>query len=81
MATEMLQLSDKWAPVLTSQPETGMGYQIATIVLADGSRYEHAVIESGIITRVRGFTSIPFKEEDIAEIIVTHDKWDFSNRT
>ena len=74
----MLQLSNKWGPVLVSQPETGMGYQIASITLHDGRCYNQAVIESGRITRIRNYDKIPFKEEDIAEIIVTHDKWDFS---
>jgi hypothetical protein len=74
----MLQLSDKWGPRLVSQPETGMGYQIASIVLRDGTRYDQAIIEAGCIIRIRNHDKIPFKEEDIAQIIVTHDKWDFS---
>ena len=74
----MLQLSDEWGPVLVSQPETGMGYQVASIILRDGTRYNQAIIESGYITRIRNYDKIPFREEEIAEIIVTHDKWDFS---
>ena len=74
----MLQLSDKWGPVLVSKPETGMGYQVASIILRDGTRYNQAIIESGYITRIRNYDKIPFREEEIAEIIVTHDKWDFS---
>lgn len=74
----MLNLSDKWAPQLISQPETGMGYQVATIVLKTGARYNQVVIDSGCITRIRGMADIPFREDEIAEIIVTHDKWDFS---
>lgn len=73
----MLQLSDKWGPVLVSQPETGMGYQVASIVLKDGSRYDQTLIEAGCITRIRGLEDIPFSEDEIAEIIVTHDKWNF----
>lgn len=73
----MLQLSDKWGPKLTSQPETGMGYQIASIVLEDGTRWDQALIEDGHITRIRGLSSIPFSEDQIADIIITHDKWSF----
>ena len=73
----MLQLSDKWGPGLVSQPETGMGYQVASIILKDGSRYDQALIEAGYVTRIRGLEDIPFSEDQIAEIIVTHDKWDF----
>ena len=74
----MLRLSDKWAPQLISQPETGLGYQIATIILKTGARYKQVVIDSGYITKIRGVRDIPFSEEEIGEIIVTHDKWDFS---
>jgi hypothetical protein len=74
----MLQLSDKWGPILVAQPETGMGYQVATIILKDGSRYDQALIEAGCITRIHGLQDIPFSENQIAEIIVTHHKWDFA---
>jgi hypothetical protein len=74
----MLQLSDKWGPGLVSQPETGMGYQVASVILKDGSRYDQALIESGFITRIRGLDRIPFREEDIADIVVTHDRWNLN---
>lgn len=74
----MLQLSDKWGPVLLSQPETGLGYQVASIILKDGARYDQALIEAGYVTRIRGLEEIPFGEDQIAEIIVTHDKWNFA---
>lgn len=73
----MLALSNKWAAELVAQPETGMGYQIATIVLKDGRRYEQAVIVGGYVTKIRGLKDIPFAEADIRQIIVTHAKWDF----
>ena len=76
----MLKLSTKWASVLLAQRETGMGYQVASVVLKDGSRHDQVLIESGLITKVRGRLDIPFAEEDIAEIIVTHDKWPFGER-
>ena len=74
----MLQLADKWAPLLISQPETGAGYQVASVMTKDGSRYDQVVIEGGFITRIRGLREIPFSADDIAEIVVTHDKWDFA---
>jgi hypothetical protein len=73
-----MRLPDKWGPVLASQPETGMGYQVATVIMKDGSQYEHVVIEEGQITRIKGLSSIPFKAHDIADIRITHEKWDFS---
>ena len=48
----MLVLSDRWAEVLTSQPETGMGYQIVWIRLKDGRRIDNVTVVGGIISRL-----------------------------
>ena len=55
-----------------------MGYQIATVVLKNGRRFDQVVIVEGLITKIRGRQGIPFTEDEIAEIILTHDKWDWS---
>jgi hypothetical protein len=68
----MLELSEQWAPFLTSQPETGMGFQIVTILLHDGREFEDVVIDSGHITRIGYSRNIPFVEADIQKITVTH---------
>lgn len=73
----MIILSNKWGPKLVAQGETGMGYQIATIVLKDGEQFKQAVIVGRNLTRIRNMEKIPFEENDIDEIVVTHDKWDF----
>ncbi len=54
-----------------------MGYQIADIVLKDGKIYKQVVIDSGFITRVRGLKNIPFNADEIEDVIITNDKWDF----
>jgi hypothetical protein len=72
-----LQLPEKWAPRLISQPETGMGYQTASVTLRDGSVIEDVLIVGGTITEVRGHDSIPFSAEDISDITVTNRKWAF----
>jgi len=74
----MLQLSDKWGALLVAEPETGPGYQVASVVLRDGRRYDQVVIEGGYITRIKDLAEIPFGEDQIAGIVVTHEKWDFS---
>ena len=74
----MIELSKELINQLINKPETGMGYQIVSIVLRDGTKYNQVVVDSGNITHIKGFEDIPFSEEDIQEIIVTHDKWDFS---
>ena len=73
----MIKLTTEWINQLTIKPETGMGYQIVSIVLRDGTRYDQVVVDAGYITQIKGFTVIPFSEEYIQEIIVTHNKWDF----
>lgn len=45
----MLALTDKWAPILTSQPETGMNYQIASVFLRDGRRFNDVTISGEYI--------------------------------
>jgi len=35
------------------------------------------VILEGRVGKIRGRRDVPFTEEDIAEIIITHDKWDW----
>lgn len=55
-----------------------MGYQVVSIVLRNGQRIDQVLVESGVITRARGQDSIPFREDEIADLIVTHDRWDFA---
>lgn len=70
----MLQLSEKWAPILLSQPETGMDYQIASVFLRDGRRFDRVMIVGGMITSVDGNRETPFREEEIMDIKVTHER-------
>lgn len=70
----MISLSSKWAEVLVSQPETGMGYQVATVFLKDGRHYERVMIVGGTIASIHGSPTILFEELDIDKIVVTHDK-------
>ncbi len=71
----ILQLSDKWVQFLVNQPETGMGYQVCTIRLRDGRDFKQAIVDSGLVTKIKDTDGIPFSEDEIDEIIVTHDKW------
>jgi hypothetical protein len=74
----MLRLGEKWAKVLTRERESGMGYQVVSIFLMDGRRYDGVVVVDGMISKVADSTSLPFVEEDIARIVVTHDPIDRS---
>lgn len=68
----MLRLSDKWAPILNAQPETGMGYQVASVSLKDGRQFNDVLIAGGIVNRVGDQTDVPFGDDDIQRIVVTH---------
>ncbi len=69
-----LRLGVSWAAVLNRQPESGMGYQVVSIVLKDGRRIDNVTIVDGTISSAAGSEQLPFVEEDIVEIIVTHAK-------
>jgi len=44
------------ATSLKREKETGPGYQIVSVVLKDGTRFEQVVASEGYIIAVRGFT-------------------------
>ena len=70
--------SGKWITRVRSLPETGMGYTVVRVALRDGRAFNQAVVDSGVLNRVRGLTDIPFTEDDITEIVATHQKWDWN---
>jgi hypothetical protein len=53
-----------------------MTYKIITMVLTDGRRIERIPYCTGRIdlTGLPGFWKVPFSEQDIASVAVTHDK-------
>jgi hypothetical protein len=74
----VITLSEKWAKELASKPETGMGYQVVSVILEDGKRFDQVAVVEGRITEIRGRKDIPFAENQIAQIVLTHDKWNFN---
>ncbi len=60
----MITLNKKWSEYLKSQPETGMGYQIARVVLDDGRAFDRVLILGDQIHEVDDSTTIPFSEND-----------------
>ena len=69
----MLQLGDRWADVLASERESGMGHHVVTVRLKDGRQFAGVAVVGGIISRVAGAETIHFAEDDIEDIVVTHD--------
>lgn len=71
-----LALPTKWASILRNRPESGMTYQIVTVVLSDGRRFERLPCIGGIVdlTGLAGYWKAPFSGDDIVELEVTHDR-------
>jgi hypothetical protein len=74
----VIRLSEKWASELANKPETGMGYHVVTVIVQDGRRFDQTAVVEGKIAEIRGLDEIPFTESEIAQIILTHDKWNFN---
>jgi hypothetical protein len=70
--TRMPVLGDRWAEVLKSQPETGMGYQIVSVRLKDGRRIDNVTVVGGIISGFSATVREWSSDEEIEDIVVTH---------
>ena len=84
MNDDYVTLPERWSKFLQSQPETGMDYQVVDLTLGDGTRiHDVAIVGSSIIAEikglgpVRGLPGLPFDPNDIADITVTHHKWNY----
>jgi hypothetical protein len=71
-------LPERWSKFLTTQPETGMDYQVVAVTLRDGRVVEDvAIVHHSCVAEVRGQADIPFDPTDIEHIELTHRKWNF----
>lgn len=62
---------------LKQAEETGGGYQIVSVELKDGRRFDQAVVSEGCIVEVRGHNEIPFSPGEVASVSVNHKLWNF----
>jgi len=69
---DSLVLSDKWAPILELQPETGTGYQIGSVYLKNGKQFKGVMIIGRRITSIDREHKIPFTEVEIDKILIDH---------
>jgi len=58
---------------LKSEGETGPGYQIVSVELKDGRRFDQVVLSEGCIIAVRGHTEVPFDFQEVASVNVNHN--------
>lgn len=76
--TPAFEFRGKWQQKVKTLPETGMGYTVVSLVLRDGRRFDQAIIDSGLLSRVHHLPNIAFTEDDIADIVPSHEKWDWN---
>jgi hypothetical protein len=57
--------------------ETGIGYQVVSVELRDGRKFDQVVASECCIIEVRGFKEIPFSAEEVASVNVNHNRWNF----
>lgn len=71
-----VRLSDQWCNYLREQPESGMSYQIVTVILHDGRRFERVPFVGPwlCLEDLPGYWKAPFAETDIESILVTHNR-------
>ena len=73
----LVPIPPETATSLKREKETGLGYQIISVVLKDGTRFEQVVANEGCIIAVRGFAEVPFKFNEVATVEVNHRRWNF----
>jgi hypothetical protein len=62
---------------LKEHNETGPGYQVVSVELKNGSRFDQVITSEGCIIAVRGCTEVPFEFDEVATVTVNHRRWNF----
>jgi hypothetical protein len=57
--------------------ETGIGYQVVSVELRDGRKFDQVVTSECCVIEVRGHKEIPFNPEEVASVSVNHKHWNF----
>jgi hypothetical protein len=73
----LFPIPEKCLGHLKHGPETGIGYQVVSVKLNDGRSFDQVVVSEGCIIEVRGFQGIPFSTDQVADVSVTHERWNF----
>jgi hypothetical protein len=73
----LVQIPPETAKDLKKVNQTGPGYQIVSVELADGRTFDPAVVNEGHVIQVRGFSEVPFAPEDVARVKLSHRRWNF----
>lgn len=73
----LVPIPKELAENLKKAKETGIGYQVVSVELTDGRRFEQVLTSKGCIIEVRGHREIPFGPNDLASVRVNHKRWNF----
>jgi hypothetical protein len=73
----LIPIPREYADGLRRQGETGMGYQVVSVTLKNGEKYDQVVTSEEHVIEVRGCKDVPFSPEDVAAVNVNHRRWNF----
>jgi hypothetical protein len=73
----LTHISTETIAELKLQTETGPGYQVVSVMLKDGRRFDQVVTSEGCIIEVRGYAEVPFTCNEVATLTVNHRHWNF----
>jgi len=73
----LIHISPETVGELKLQTETGPGYQVVSVMLKDGRRFDQVVTSEGCIIEVRGYAEVPFTCHEVATLTVNHRHWNF----
>jgi hypothetical protein len=73
----LFTIPNEWVDHLRRQRETGLGYQVVSVNLKDGRRFDQVVASEGCVIQVRGYSDVPFKQDEVASVQVNHRRWNF----
>ena len=73
----LIPILPKTVEEMKLQRETGLGYQVVSVMLKDGRRFDQVVTSEGCIIQVRGHAEVPFTCHEVASLTVNHRHWNF----
>jgi hypothetical protein len=73
----LVPIPSRFVAQLKREAETGIGYQVVSVVLKDGRSFDQVATSEGCIIEVRGYKEIPFAPDDVSALTVNHKAWNF----
>lgn len=73
----LVPIPAEFADSLKQVGETSIGYQVISVELKDGRRFDQVLSSEGCIIEVRGHKNIPFGSDDVMSVRVNHKRWNF----